>query len=163
MAIRTETQLGLTFGWKPGDGSGAAQTPNWHLVLAWLQSNVMSIESEPPIGFPLDAKYLVSDNPTASSEFELYANHLAWNDNGTWRFFEPKEGFTVRVLSPPTKLVYQSAAWAVEVSGGGDHVPYHLETGQTWHLAAGRQAVYHVPIELDEGAYLNIEGCLIQL
>lgn len=97
MALRTETQFGLTFGWKPNDGSGAAQTPNWHLVATWMQATVLSVEADPPVPAQ-DARYLVANTGTTGL-FVGQENKVAWNDDGTWRFYAAKEGYKVVIIN----------------------------------------------------------------
>ena len=97
MAIRTDTKLGLTFGWKPGDGSGAAQTPNWHAVANWMQTTVLSIAAGPPPTPAQDARYLVAAAGT-TDDFVGQENKVAWNDDGTWRFYAAKEGYKVVII-----------------------------------------------------------------
>lgn len=119
MAKRTETKLGLTFGWKPNDGSGAAQTPNWMAVANWLQATVINIVDSPPPSPAQDARFLVSSFG-ATGEFAGHENAMAWNDDGTWRFFEPKLNYSVAVDAfNGAVYAFNGTTWVERVATGG--------------------------------------------
>lgn len=107
MAKRTETKLGLTYGWKPGDGGGAAQTPNWRIVASWMQATVISIAATPPPSPAQDARYLVAASGTTGA-FAGHENELAWNDDGVWRFLAAKDGYKVEILSLKKTVKFDS-------------------------------------------------------
>lgn len=114
MAKRQETQFGLTFGWKPGDGSGAAQTPNWHIIAGLLQPSVISIESTLPGSPAQDAKYLVAASGTTGIAVGN-ENSIAWNDDGVWRFFPARVGYHTWVQSENKRANF-TTEWVLEGS-----------------------------------------------
>lgn len=54
-----------------------------------------------------------------------------------------------------TKFVQIELDWRI--------VPTFLETNQIWRLPENKQMVFSLPIELEEGAILDLEGYLIQV
>jgi hypothetical protein len=117
-------------------------------VTGTLESGVFSVTLANDSANPGATHYYGTDSTGAKGWFERRLDTLA----------------DVDVSSPPSAgdaLVYDGAAW---VPGSVDSaVPFFIPDGTTYTVAANKQALFALPIELEGDAVLVLDGALVEV
>lgn len=107
-----------------------------------MQATVLSVEADPPPTPAQDARYLVAATGTTSL-FVGQENKVAWNDDGTWRFFAAQNGYKVVIVDQNRTVKLAAGVWipdpvsAVNVPSGNRVLAWSAAEGAArWKRAS---------------------------
>jgi hypothetical protein len=98
----------------------------YHLVnqhtFPW-QKSILKIVDDPSLIIDPNKgdRYLISNTPTASLEFESYPNYITYFDGNEWRFIQPEEAWMTYNKDDTNYYRFDGSEWVIFTGGAIDY------------------------------------------
>lgn len=135
---KNSPNLGLFWGWRPGDDQwGDPVNWNWLLLDALVNPSCISSKVKTPPESPNEGdKYIIPIS--ATGEWAGRTGQIAYFITGQWNFFEPRQGWRQYIQDEEISLVYLGNTWVFYVGDKGDTPSLRrTETAVQWSVPRG--------------------------
>lgn len=152
MAATAGPNLGLTYGYEPGDSGWGVDgyNPGFNMLDALVFLSVIDHTLSAPPGSPAEGdRYIVAAG--GSGDWSGHSQHVARFRGSAWEFFVPAEGWKAYSLDLETDLKFNGSIWVTAGGGAGGY-----SNAGSWSGIAAYSAgdvVQHAP-DADTRAFL---------